>query len=120
MPFRDDNLNIGITGINDQQAHLLADPNDQEPVSGLKDSLSNPADSDLPSTEQSRLPLMRPPKLLAPSQESRHPTQQHSINSPTRGRPLDQYFTIAFFVCLLAFLVYILPSSLPDIFSLYK
>ncbi|KAG0633320.1 hypothetical protein HOY80DRAFT_992204 [Tuber brumale] len=118
MPFRGDNLNISITNINGQQAHLLADPNKRELVSGLDGSLSKPADSNLPSTEQSGPPPIRPPKL--PSPESQHPTQQHSINSPTRGPPADRYFTIALLVCLLAFLVYILPSSLPEIFPLHK
>ncbi|KAG0633719.1 ankyrin repeat-containing domain protein [Tuber brumale] len=120
MPSSGDNLNIGTTDINAQQAHLSADPNERKPVSGPEECLSKPADSDLPSTEQSRLPPMRPHKLLAPSQESRHPTQQHSNDSPTRGRPVDRYFTIASFVCLLAFLVYILPSLLAEIFPLHK
>ncbi|KAG0132101.1 hypothetical protein HOY82DRAFT_558547, partial [Tuber indicum] len=78
------------------------DPNEPEPVSGPKHSLPKPADDDPSLTEQ---PLLRPgihfndPRPIPPSSQS-----------------VDRYFTTACFVCLLALLVYILPSSLPEIF----
>ncbi|KAG0135519.1 hypothetical protein HOY82DRAFT_551352 [Tuber indicum] len=44
-----------------------------------------------------------------------HPKNTPSILSLT----VDRYFAIASFVCLLAFLVYIVPFSLPQMFPLH-
>ncbi|KAG0644262.1 hypothetical protein HOY80DRAFT_898660 [Tuber brumale] len=88
------------------------DPNELEPVSALKDSPPKPADHDQPPTEQSTL-HQHPPIQTLEGADTR-PNDAPSILAYTR--PVDRYFTVACFVCLLAFLVYLLASSLPELF----
>ncbi|KAG0128122.1 hypothetical protein HOY82DRAFT_42679 [Tuber indicum] len=95
---------------------LAVGPNEPEPVSDPQDSLSDPANCDLPSTEQPT--LHQPPPIPPQMKVDIRPNDPRSILAYTR--PADRYFTIACLVCLLALLVYILPSSSPETFRLRK
>ncbi|KAG0132089.1 hypothetical protein HOY82DRAFT_558461 [Tuber indicum] len=92
------------------------DPNELELISDPKASLSDPANSDLPSTEHPRLHQPTPTQPLRVVDT--RPNDPRSILAHA-GR-VDRCFTIACFVCLLAFLIYIIPSSFGEIFWLHN
>ncbi|KAG0641375.1 hypothetical protein HOY80DRAFT_855237, partial [Tuber brumale] len=83
-------------------------------------SLSKSTDGDLPSTKQPR-PSQPPPTLSLSFWYPRwKPSTHPGETRPTLSLTVDRYFVIAFFVCLFAFLLYVLPYSLPKIFLLHK
>ncbi|KAG0638767.1 hypothetical protein HOY80DRAFT_966225 [Tuber brumale] len=116
LPFRGGNPNSDTTDTNGQHALLSADPNQLELVLGLKDSPPKPADRGPPPTEQPR--LHQPPPTRPLRNAATMPNDAWSILA--YDRPADRYFTIACFVCLVAFFVYIISSSLPETFPLHK
>ncbi|KAG0638304.1 hypothetical protein HOY80DRAFT_856461, partial [Tuber brumale] len=72
-------------------------------VPDLKDALLNSAESDLSSTE--KFSLSQPP-LMWPLRSKDDPCPENTRSA--LSLPVDRYFIIASFVCLLSFLVYIL------------
>ena len=111
--------NTRIIGFNAQPPFPPADPDEREVVSDHTEPLPRPADSDLPSTKQSRLRQLHSwlPKLSRPPRK----TNCHSNNYRSAlSLALDRYYLIASLICLLAFLAYIFPPSLPHILSSYK
>ncbi|KAG0634376.1 hypothetical protein HOY80DRAFT_986632, partial [Tuber brumale] len=118
LQFRGRDPDTHITDVSGQHAPLLADPNQPEPVPDPKDSHSMSTDSDS-SIAQPALEQPPPRRLLRfwylHRKAHTHPNTTRSILSLT----VDRYFAIASFFCLLAFLVYFLRSSLPEILPLH-
>jgi len=93
-----------------------ADPNTPEGVPDCNDSASNSADSTIPSTE----PPNPPP----------HPWWYlkfwyslriiGTLTRTPRQPTIDRHLIMASFVCILVFILYILPSSPPDVLSFYR
>jgi len=120
MQFRGDDPNTGVADLNGEPTLPFADPDEREVVLNFEHSLSEPTDSDFSPTTPPRLP--QPPSVgplgfRYPSGKTDiHPNATQSILSFAA----DRCFIIASFFCLLAFLLYFLPSSLLDILSFHK
>ena len=120
MQSRSHNPDVNITDLNAQPAPPLTHPNELEVVLYLKGPARNSADSDLSLNEPSALPQ---PPSIPPLKLLYLPTKTDT--SPNGTRPtlpltLSWYFLVAFFICLLAFLVYAPLPPLPHIFSFYR
>ena len=96
-----------------------ADSHVLEVVPDCECSFPDSTDSIIPSaTELSCSPQPPSPKPLK-FQYSRSQTATHPNNPPsTVSIMANQHFIIATFICILAILLYVLPFSLPNIFSL--
>jgi len=93
-----------------------ADPDTPEVVSDCQGSIPNPAGTTIPSTEPPSPP--RPP-LLWPL-KFWHSLRNIANAPPTLPMAINRHLIIASFVCILAFLLYILPFPSPDVFSFYR
>ena len=116
---RADDPNTIITNLTAQSELPSADHDERPKLSDLKDSASAPADSDSPLPKSPRPP--RPPsswplKFWYPLRKTGPRPTTQSTFSPT----VDRRFIIPAFICLFAFLLYILPSSFLDVFSFRK
>ena len=109
-----------IINLNHQLAPPPAYPGDRNGTPEPKDPFSKSVESDLSEAESTALPRphsMSPLKPLSPP--PRTDTHSNSARS-TLSFALSWYFFTASFICLLAFLVYSPPSSLPYIFSSHR
>jgi len=117
MQFTDRDPCTDITDINTPPALPPANLDERQGISDPMDLIPEHVDSDLSSTEGSTLPQLLPMPSLkprsAPGATYNHADHTRSILSLI----LDRYFLIASFTCLLAFLIYIIPSPLSHIFS---
>jgi len=94
-----------------------ADLNTPEGAPDCKDSISNSADSTIPSTEPPSPPRPHPRWRL----KFWHSLCKIGTLTRTPRQPtINRHLVIASFVCILAFLLYILPFPLPDMFSFYR
>ena len=104
-------LNTDITDLTTAPTLSSANLDERDGVFDPEGPLPKSADSDLSSTEPPMLPPPISSRLLKssspPGKSDNHP---HNTRS-TPSLALDRYFLIASFICLLAFLVYILPSQ---------
>ncbi|KAG0129051.1 hypothetical protein HOY82DRAFT_565015 [Tuber indicum] len=110
-----------IPYLNDEYAFLLANSDGLEGVLVHMGPVSKLADFNLPPTE---LFLLSQPLPYGPQALLDYPPRKTDIHltnaQPTLPIVLARYFIIASFICLLVFPINVLPSSLPDIPSLYK
>ena len=117
--LRGDDPNTAISDLNDPPVPLSAESHSREVVLDFQDSVSKSTDSDLSPIRSHRLPL---PPSNGPNSQSPlgktdiHPNAAKQILSFAANR----YFIISSFICLFAFLLYILPSSSLDIFLFRK
>lgn len=112
LQFGGDDPNTNVADFNGKPTLPSADHNERPKVPDLEDSVPKSADSDLSSTEPSRL---SPTWSLKPWYSPRN-THTHPNTQSTPSFAVDRSFIIASLVCLLAFLFEVLPSSL-DILS---
>ena len=110
-------LNADITDFKSQPSHTPTDPDEREPALDPKDSVPTSPNNCPPATE-SPMSLQPSPTLslkvsYPPQKSGAHPQNIRS----TLPVVVNRYWVIAFFICILAFLAYILPSWLPDTFS---
>jgi len=114
---RGQNPNSNIKVLNSLPTAPLANPNYRERRLHLKDRVPKSVDRNLSSTE---LPLLPQPPLMSPLKPS-PPFWQTDIHrnstQPTLWFAFNRYFIIAFFLCLLVFLVCLPPPMLSHIFS---
>jgi len=108
MQFRDRDSNSDIAGINTPLVLPSAIVNGQEGVSDPKD----PPPSTKPPTLPQRFMWLL--KFWSPHRKTDSDTNNPR---PTLSLALYRYFLIASFICLLAFLVCVLPSPIPHVFS---
>jgi len=116
MQFLDPNSNTQIADSSASTAMPSAIHDKQEGASDPNDLLPKSVDCALSSAQPLTLPQPppMPPRRFSPSPIK---TDSHPKTRPTLSLALDWYFLIASFICLSAFLVYILPSMLSHIFS---
>ncbi|PUU75146.1 hypothetical protein B9Z19DRAFT_1091031 [Tuber borchii] len=114
MQFGDD-PNINVPDFNGEPTLPSADHNERPKVLDLDDSISKSADNDLSSTEPSR---QSPTWPLKPWYSPKN-THTHLNTQSAPSFAVDRSFIIASLVCLLAFLLEVLPLLL-DILSPYK
>ena len=115
MQFGGDDPNINVPDFNWEPTLPSVDHDERPKVLDLEDSVSKSAGSDLSSTEPSRLSPARPLKSwYSPRNTHTHPNTQ---SAPSFA--IDRSFIIASLVCLLAFLLEVLPSLL-DVLSPHK
>jgi len=112
---RGDHPNTNTADSTSQPPPPPADPNTPEGAPDCKGPFANSTDSIIPSTEP-----LSPPRPLPPPEFWHSPGQ---ITTPPNNTPstlpitAHPHFIITSFVCILAFLLYILPFSLQDMFS---
>ena len=119
MRSNGDDPNIDISDLTGRPALSSPDCDKQEVVWGLDDSVSKSRDRDLSSAELpvSRLSSVGPLKPRRPPKTTgTHPSASQSILSLA----VDRRFIISSFICLFAFILYILPSPSLDVFSFRK
>jgi len=114
MQFGGDDPNTNVPDFNREPTLPSAD-HERPKVLDLEDSVSKSIDSDLSLTEPSRLSPTWP---LKPWYSPRN-THTHPNTQPAPPLAVDGSFIIASLVCLLAFLLEVLPSLL-DILSPHK
>ena len=103
--------NTDIADLSTQPTLLLTDPDTREALLDSKDSVPTHVENDLSATELPMLPQSPPTQplksLWPPRKTDTHPSDRSHLPFT-----VDRYFLIASFICLSAFLVYILPSFL--------
>ena len=118
--FRNYDPDTNIIDLDHQIGPPPADPGDRNGTPEPKDHFPKSVESCLSETEPTALPRppsMSPPKLLSPPR--RADTRSGGARS-TLSFALNWYFLIASFICLLAFLIYVPPPSLHQIFSSHR
>ena len=114
-----DDPSTEISDLTSQPVLPSADRDKQEVLWGLDDSISKPRDNGLSSAKMStsQPPSVSPIKPQHPPKTTgTHPSISQSIISFA----IDRRFILPSLICLFAFLLYILPSLSPDIFSFRK
>ncbi|KAG0641353.1 hypothetical protein HOY80DRAFT_954876 [Tuber brumale] len=96
----------------------LTDPGEQDGVSDINVSVPGSTGGVVPLAGPSTQPQ---PTSISPPEFSYPPSRTDTTHNtrPTLSLAVDRYIIIASFVCLLAILVYTLPSS-SDLFSFHK
>ena len=104
--------NTDIADLSTQPTLLLADPNAREVVLDSKDSVPKSVENDVSATEPPMVPQLPPTQPLKSLCPPRKPGT-HPSNLSHLPFAVYRHFLIASFICLSAFLVYILSSFLP-------
>ena len=113
-------INADITHFKSQPSHTPTDPDGREPASDPKDSIPTSPNNNPPATE-SPMSLQPSPTLSLKVSYPLRKTNTHPQNiRSTLPVVVNRYWVIAVFICLLAFLAYILPSWLPDTFPFHQ
>ena len=109
IELRDDPSNTTTANLSGEPTSQPGDPNAPEELSDWEGSVPDSADSIIPSTELSCPPQPPSPGPLKP-QHSRRQTATHPNDTPsTVSIASSKHLIIASCVCILAFLLYILP-----------
>ncbi|RPA91890.1 ankyrin [Choiromyces venosus 120613-1] len=111
-------LDPEITDLDRQNANSSGDPDEKERILDFKNAGSSSGESHPPSTEHSGPPPPSPECSLS-SSPRKTDTSPHD-SGPTIPIAINRYLMISSFVCLFAFLLYLLPSLLPTISPFHK
>ena len=118
MQLEDDHPN---TNTADPSVEPTSPPEDSHVPGGVPDcecSFPDSTDSIIPSTELSYPPQPPSPRPLNSRYSRGQTTTDPNDTSSMVSIVANQHFIIATFVCIFAILLYVLPFSLPGIFSL--